>query len=100
MSGLSTPPPDQTPGNTPYIPGGNERAEWYDVPEGSQAIDKGPATVPSADSNEVLYPNPDDPDYAFTTSPISPNNQQYVQLSGTDFTEQDGFITLPVETDL
>ncbi|AZS07891.1 hypothetical protein SEA_KABOCHA_38 [Gordonia phage Kabocha] len=100
MSGLSTPPPDQTPQGSPYVAGGNQRAEWYDVPEGSQAIEQEPATVPSADSNEVLYLNPDDPDYAFTTSPISPNNQQYVQLSGTDFTEQDGFISLPVETDL
>lgn len=101
MSGFSTPPEDQpSPDAGAFVPGGNARAEWYDTPEGSQAIaPEDEQTAPSADSNEVLYLNPSDPNYAFSNSPLTPSDPNYVQLSGTDFDEHDGYITIPVETD-
>lgn len=97
MAGFTTPPENGPEAVRGYVPGSNPTAESYDVPEGSQGTyDADRDMTPSADSNETVYGNPDNPDYAFTNSPLDPSDRSYVQLSGTDFDEEDDFITIPI----
>lgn len=100
MSGFSTPPDGPIPEPGIYVPGSNPQAESYDVPEGSQGQLPDHQVTVSADSSEALIPDPGNPDYAFSSSPLVPGQPGYVQLSGTDFTEEDGYIVFDVDTEL
>lgn len=97
MAGFSTPPEDAPEAVRGYVPGSNPTAESYDVPEGSQGVyDPDRDTVPSADSNETVFGDPNDPEYAFSNSPLDPTDRGYVQLSGIDFDEENDIITIPI----
>lgn len=99
MAGFTSSPDGLTPVRG-YVPGSNPTAERYDVPEGSQGVYRPNAdATPSADSNETLYGNDADPTFAYSSSPLNPDDPNYVELSGTDFDEEDGYITLPYQQD-
>jgi len=92
------PPSDEPDPIRGYVPGSNPTAEAYDIPEGSQSeYDPDANLVPSADSNQTLYGNDEDPEFAYSNSPLNPDDPSYVQLAGTDFDEEDGYITLPYQ---
>lgn len=95
MSGLSTPPSGPVPEPGIYVPGSAQRAESYDLPEGSQGALPDYQPTVSADSSQTLYLNPADPNTAISTSPLVAGQPSYVQVSGTDFNEDDDYITLP-----
>ncbi|UVF61443.1 hypothetical protein SEA_DALANDE_30 [Gordonia phage DalanDe] len=95
MSIYST-PPDEPASDEPFVPGSTPQADRYDKPEGSQRYAEQETAGPIVESEETLYLDVDDPEYAYTTAPLATRGpHDYANLAGTDFTEEDDYISIP-----
>ena len=82
-----------------YVPGSNPASEAYDIPLGSQANSDSTTDIEApAVPHRTVFVNDYDPEYAFSNSPLTPEDRGVVALEDSAITEDPDFVIFPVET--